>query len=478
MTEDIRMMISERRRADLKTLGPTLGAQVPYTRRVPLVSTETIVHNLSLILEVKRSSPSKGIIDENLDAVRQAGIYLSQGASVVSVLTEGHWFGGSLEDLMAVKEAYGNLAVLRKDFLLCKEDIEVSYAAGADLVLLIASLVDQSTLSSLYHLAISYGMTPIVEVHDRADIEKARPLEPLLTGINSRDLRSFRIDRLLPLQVKEELGYSGRCIYESGITGFESAHFASSHGFDALLIGESAVRDVSSISTIARGFAAGKTLVRKGDLFSRIATMRRIKRPLVKICGITREEDAVLAVESGADLLGFVFADSPRRCPEGLPERLQRLSVLKVAVIVTTDTDSADVIRVKELYASGLIDAIQVHGEPDKRFDTLPVYRALTIRQESDLERADLQVRVLLDAHHPDRSGRGRHRIDQLILQRASELMPLWIAGGIDEQNIVELVERFNPELVDVSSSVESRPGIKDPERLKGFFRTLKEARV
>lgn len=471
------MMIAERRKADLKRLGATLGVAVPHTRRVPLVSTESILHNLSLILEVKRSSPSRGMIDERLDAVAQAGIYQSEGASVVSVLTEGHWFGGSLEDLMAVKEAYGNLAVLRKDFLLCEEDIEVSYAAGADLVLLIASLLDERTLSSLYHLAISYGMTPIVEVHDRGDIEKARPLEPLLTGINSRDLRTFRIDRLLPLQVIQQLGYPSHCIYESGITGYESALFASSHGFDALLVGESAVRDHGSVKQIARGFSEGKRLHREADLFTRIAAKRQQRRPLVKICGITREEDALLAVESGADLLGFIFADSPRRCPEGLLERLQGLDVPKVAVIVTTDGDSPENSRLRELYTSGLIDAIQVHGKLDQSLPGIPFYRALTIRQESDLEKADTHVRVLLDAHHPDRSGRGRHRIDEGLLQKASGLMPLWIAGGIDENSIADLVERFDPELVDVSSSLESGPGIKDPERLKGFFERLKEAK-
>ena len=209
-----------------------------------------------LICEIKRRSPSRGAIAPGLDAVEQARRYAAAGVRAVSVLTEPDHFGGALADLIAVKAACPHLSVLRKDFLLDERDLEVSHRAGADAVLLLAACLSADELGRLYRHALALGMTPLVEVHDAADLARARAVRPLLTGINSRDLTTFEVDTTLPARLRPAVDWPTTLLFESGIHCAEDAAFARAAGFDGVLVGEAVVRRPELVAELLAVLAA------------------------------------------------------------------------------------------------------------------------------------------------------------------------------------------------------------------------------
>ena len=498
--------IAEHRRARIRSEGHGLASTPPERRQVPIVPFGTPAVRPTrpstwvspiLICEIKRRSPSAGEIAPGLDPLEQAGIYARAGVSHLSILTEEDHFGGSLNDLMAVKRRYPGLAVLRKDFLFDETDLEISLQCGADAVLLIAALHDAESLARLCRRAEALGLTPLVEVHDLDDIDKTRKARPALTGINSRDLATFRVDRLAPLALKGLVDWETRLVYESGVQSSEDARMAGNAGFSALLVGEAVVRRPSLIDELLAGAAQAAAVGPGTDFWGRVAGRlggrmpglpagRRSPdaralpqgpaRPLVKICGLTRAADAERAAALGADILGFVFAASPRRAEPALLRELRDLPVLKVGVAVSEEGT-----RLQHLVDEGLLDAVQLHGDEAPELCSslaFPYYKAVRLRQPADMEQA-LRFRcprVLADAWSPQaRGGTGRRIEDGLITAWAAR-QPLWLAGGIGPDNVGELVRRFSPELIDASSRLESEPGRKDPVRLEQFFGALARA--
>ncbi len=484
--------IAAQRRERVRREGPELGAALPPERRVPFVpflrdpggpgGGPLLRPGPALICEIKRRSPSRGDIAPGLDAVAQAGRYAGAGVRFLSVLTEEDHFGGSLADLRAVKERFPQLGLLRKDFLLDEADLETSARAGADAVLLLAALHDGPALRRLCRRARELGLEALVEVHDRLEVERAREARPALTGVNSRDLASFRVDPLLPLALRPSIDWETALVYESGVRGPEGVLLARSGGFDAVLVGEAAVRSPEGVAELAaalgsplasRGFWARLAARLAGRLDARPDTRpgAGARRPLVKICGLTRAQDARLAAGLGADLLGFVFAPSPRRAEPALLRELAGLDVLKVGVV----TEPQGTAQARELLAAGLLDALQLHGEEppeDCLAAGFPYYKALRLREPADVSRAGEYgcPRVLADAWSVGaRGGTGKRVPEELVGLLASE-RPLWLAGGLGPDNIREVVRRWNPELVDASSRLEARAGVKDRAALERFF--------
>jgi indole-3-glycerol phosphate synthase / phosphoribosylanthranilate isomerase len=477
-TQDIRQQIFQRRISRIRQEGPGLSSRIPDLRTVPLTASGDLFDRPQMICEIKRASPSKGLIDRRLDPVTQAGIYVKKGIRVVSVLTEEDHFHGSLDDLMQVKQAFPELAVLRKDFLCSTDDIDVSYRAGADLVLLIASLLTAEVCAQLYHHAAALGMGALVEVHSSEDIEKVRALAPKLTGINSRDLKSFTIDRLFPVRQRQLIDWSTTLVYESGIWEYEDAFFAGRQGFSAVLCGESVVRDPERISSISRGLQDGCNQSGNGDFWSAIAMRRRDPGPLVKICGITRDEDARMAVSLGADVIGFICAPSEREVTPGFIRRFKDLPVLKAAVVVHAAAEDPRYAASVELLEQGYIDVIQLHGdESPQRCSELthPYYKALRVHSADDVARITEYrcPRTLIDAYHPHLHGGTGRMIDQELVMQAAGLQRLWIAGGITPETVSSIVRSCEPELIDISSGVESGPGVKDHTRMSALFDAL-----
>ena len=468
------------RRRRVRAEGPALGETVPAQREqplVPLLAPRTPATPL-LVCEIKRRSPSRGALSPGLDAVQQARRYADAGVRAVSVLTEPDHFGGALADLTAVKAACPRLSVLRKDFLLDERDLEVSYRAGADAVLLLAACLSARELDTLYRRAVALGMTPLVELHDAADLAKARAAQPLLTGINSRDLTTFEVDTTLPAKLRPAVDWPTTLLFESGIHCAEDAAFARNAGFDGVLVGEAVVRRPQLVAELYQVLSAAGAASRRRPFWERVFAARHARRggggPLVKVCGITNRQDAELAMELGADLLGFILAPSPRRAQPEMIAQLADLPVTKVGVVVNDTSAAVPLLR------AGLLDAVQLHGDeqPEECYElAFPYYKALRLGSPADLaqERGYRCPRVLLDAFSPAVRGGSGRRVDAALLARraAARPAPLWLAGGITPDNVAAIAGAHRPELIDASSGLEAAPGRKDPDKLRAFFRHL-----
>jgi len=195
---------------------------------------------VAVIAEVKRSSPSKGALAAIADPAALAEDYEAGGASVISVLTEGRRFGGSLADLDAVR-ARVDVPLLRKDFIVSSYQLWEARAHGADLVLLIVAALEQEALVSLHERAVSLGMTPLVEVHDEAELERALAAEARVVGVNARDLKTLEVDRSVFGRLSPLMPEGVIKVAESGVRGpHDLLHYAA-HGADAVLVGEGVV---------------------------------------------------------------------------------------------------------------------------------------------------------------------------------------------------------------------------------------------
>jgi indole-3-glycerol phosphate synthase/phosphoribosylanthranilate isomerase len=461
--------IVEKRKALIRRSGFEMGVSVPEKRSVPLVPFLT---DPLLICEIKRKSPSKGDISLHLDAREQATLYHSKGIRNISVLTEPHYFAGSLSDLMTVKKAYPDIAVLRKDFLFSVEDIELSFRAGADAVLLIAAILEPDMLALMYTKAKLLGMEALVEVHSREDVKKAAGIQPTLTGINSRDLTTFAIDRIIPLQLKRHITWDTSLVFESGIHTEEDALLPMSAGFRGVLVGEAVVKNPGLIDALIRAFSK-----KRRRFWGRLY---RNPPPYVKICGITCEEDAYHAAEEGADMLGFnFFPRSPRKVEPALLKKIKNCDILKVAVVVTGPEKRKLEDDVNKLFTEGLIDAIQFHGDesPEDCFSmAFPYYKALQIKDSRDCERISTYrcPRVLIDAFSSSLHGGTGKKIPFALVEEAQKKLPLWLAGGMGPDTVTEVIRRFSPELIDASSRLEKAPGKKDPKIVKAFIKAVK----
>ena len=195
---------------------------------------------VKIIAEVKRSSPSRGALAEIADPAALALAYERGGASVISVLTEGRKFGGSLADLEAVRAAV-SLPVLRKDFIAEPYQVFEARASGADLVLLIVAALDQPTLRELYGLVGDLGMTPLVETHSADEVKRALDIGADVIGVNARDLSTFELDQDLFGRLAGELPDNVIRIAESAVkTPEDVAHYRRA-GADVVLVGEALV---------------------------------------------------------------------------------------------------------------------------------------------------------------------------------------------------------------------------------------------
>ena len=475
--EQVLTEIARTRRERIRHEGHALGITLPAERQGAVVP---FGRDPFVICEIKRRSPSRGAIAEQLDPVAQAARYVEAGVRSISVLTEEDNFGGSLEDLLRVKEAFPDVAVLRKDFLLDEEDIDVSWRAGADAVLLIAALLPPGRLAALHAHARARGLTALVEVHSRGEIEAIRPIAPSLVGINSRDLATFHVDRLLPVKLRPFIDWDCRTVFESGINSGADVSLAMNAGYDGVLVGEAVVRRPALIGEIIE---AQRNPGDAGKFWARLFAARQSESrlPLVKICGLTNAADVNAADALGANLLGFVFAESPRRADVALLRSLGATGAQKIGVVVlnrgATDLDP----RIVDLLAAGHLDALQLHGDESPEASAalgIPYYKALRLRTADDASltaRFD-SPRVLVDAFSAAARGGTGKVLSADLLASAAAAGPLWIAGGLGADNVREITQTYRPELVDVSSRLEAEPGRKDHAKMKSFFSEVSSA--
>ncbi|MFM8966253.1 MAG: indole-3-glycerol phosphate synthase TrpC [Actinomycetota bacterium] len=242
--EGVRLDEQSRRLSESELSERIAGAPRPKSVLEVLGSSQ-----LSMIAEIKRSSPSKGNLSEIPEPELLARIYEKSGAAVISVLTEERRFNGSLKDFALVRKEV-SLPMLRKDFMVSEYLIRESRAFGADLVLLIVAALSESELRDFHALAIELGMDVLVEIHDEVELERALTISPKILGVNARNLKTLDVDtssfdRLLPL-----IPGSIIKVAESGISTLDDARRARKAGADALLVGEALVRSPDPGNTI------------------------------------------------------------------------------------------------------------------------------------------------------------------------------------------------------------------------------------
>ncbi len=367
---------------------------------------------LAAIAEVKRRSPSAGDLRPGADPATLTAEFERAGAAAVSILVDER-FGGSVDDLRAARQAAG-LPLLAKGFFREPGDLAALREAGADAVLLLLRDLDDDEASLLMRTAQGLGLDAFVEAHDADELRRAVELGADPIGINARDLDTFAIDRRAQLELVESAPDDRVVVAESGIA-------ARAHGAEAELAGAQAV-------------LVGSALMRAPDPSAKLAEL--ISRPLVKVCGLTREEDVATASAAGADLAGFVLAEeTPRRAPRVLPVPETMLSV---AVHVGEVTDDR-------------ADLVQLYGRENghRSRDGVLLRRGRQVARVVDLPWLEE------DDEHLERARAAEGRIV--------------LAGGLSAENVGAAIERVRPWAVDASSSLETAPGIKDPARIRAY---------
>jgi indole-3-glycerol phosphate synthase len=206
-----------------------LGA-LQYTPRRP-----------ALIAEIKQRSPSRGQLAMQFDPFGLARLYTQNGARAISVLTDERYFGGSLEILKAIAALPARLPLLRKDFICEAYQLYEARAAGADAVLLIVAGLGENELRDLYIQAVELGLTPLVEVHTLEELEAGLKLNPVLIGINNRDLNTFEVNLETSLRLRPHVPDHVMLVAESGIHSWQDAAKLAQAGVDAILVGEALV---------------------------------------------------------------------------------------------------------------------------------------------------------------------------------------------------------------------------------------------
>jgi len=367
---------------------------------------------LGAIAEVKRRSPSAGDLRPGADPAELAKGFASAGAAAVSILVDDR-FAGSTADLVAARSA-SDVPLLAKGFFGTETELDELKEAGADAVLLLLRDLDDRRAAALLRHASALGLDALVEAHDSGELERAVRLGAEVIGLNARDLETFAIDRRGALDLVAAAPRDRLIVAESGIS-------ARAHGAAAELAGADAV-------------LVGSALMRASDPVAKLREL--LARPLVKVCGLTREEDVAVAVEAGADLVGFILArETPRRAPGVLavPD-----TVLSVAVFVGERGEAPS-------------DLVQLYARENG-------HRG----REGLLFRGDEEVAQVVD--------RAWQQADPGHLDRARAASGrVMLAGGLSPENVGEAIEAVGPWAVDASSSLEIAPGIKDHDRVRAF---------
>ena len=364
------------------------------------------------VAEFKRRSPSAGDLRPGGDVAEVAHSYEANGARAMSVLVDER-FAGSWDDLRTARAAT-TLPLLAKGFFSTGEHLRTAREAGADAVLLILRDLDDATCATLMREAEALGLETLVEAHDAGELARAATLNAPVIGVNARDLSTFRIDRDAQLALLARAPRDRIVVAESAIETRAQGALAELTGANAILV--------------------GSTLMRAADTGAKLAEL--ISRPLVKVCGLTRQDDVDVAVEAGADLVGFILAqESPRRTDALLDAPA---TVLRVAVFVGEEQETgADVVQ---LYA-------RENGHRSR---------------DGVLRRNGAQVASVVDLPW--------EQVDEDHLERARATAGrVMLAGGLGPENVRHAIETVQPWAVDSARSTERSPGVKDHDALRAW---------
>ena len=368
---------------------------------------------LGAIAEIKRRSPSAGDLRPDADPAAIAPAYADAGAAAISVLVDER-FGGTWDDLRAARAAT-TAPLLAKGFFSTEEHLRTAKEAGADAALLLLRDLDDGQTAHLMQVAAGLGLDTLVEAHDAGELDRGIALGARVLGVNARDLSTFTIDRAAQLALLARIPADRIVIAESGIQTRAQGAAAELAGADAVLV--------------------GSTLMRAADPAAKLAEL--LSRPLVKVCGLTREQDVAVAAEAGADLAGFVLVpESPRAATAVLPVPEGMLSVA---------------VWVGEAGAS------------DADFDQVHTVEEGTVRgREASLRREGREVARVLDLPW-EGTDPGHWRTAAEAEGR------IVLAGRLGPDNVRAAIAAVRPWAVDAASSLESAPGIKNHDKVRRY---------
>ncbi len=405
------------------------------------------------IMEVKRASPSEGALRAEADPTAIARAY-SGAADAISVLVDTPYFGGSYQDLRAVRAHYAG-PILAKDFVIDPRQVPEARACGADAVLVMLSVLDDAAAAEIIAEARRLGMDVLVEAHDEAEVRRAVALGAELIGINNRDLKTLKVD----LAVTERL-----------------AHLIPS---DRIVVAESGVSgraDVERLAPHADAFLVGSSLMRAPDP---ALAARALVHGRVKVCGLTDPHDAALAAECGATYLGLVMVpNTPRAVTLAEAERIAA-AVPGTALVGVFRNEQPE--RVADAAHALGLHAVQLHGREDAAYlaalrpalpATTEIWAAASVNGDIPPPRPGAD-RTLFDSAVAGQSGGTGRTFDWSRLRGRRDLPGGLLAGGLTPAN-ARAAAQVGAYALDVGSGVEMAPGHKDAGKLAAFFGALR----
>lgn len=424
--------------------------------------------DFNFICEVKKASPSKGIIAEHFPYLDIAKEYEVAGAAAISVLTEPDFFKGDKKYLQEIASTV-KIPVLRKDFIIDEYQIYQAKVWGASAILLICACLDVPTLTKFRELADSLGLSSLVEAHDENEVQMAIDCGARIIGVNNRNLKDFTVDVQNSVRLRNLVQDDVIFVSESGLETPEDIQVLRDNNIGVALMGETFMRSRNKVEKLA--YLYGPTYY----------------TPKVKMCGISKVETIPAVVEAKPDYMGLVFAPSKRQVTveqaEILVEELHKqcinhydTKVVKtVGVFVNETLDN--LVRIAD---TANLDAVQLHGDEDEAFiqslkerTNVEVWKAIQIRTAADTEKwidssADM---LLFDAYHKDERGGTGEVFDWSSLDAFER--PFMLAGGIDSTNVARAIRTVRPYGIDISSGIETN-GMKDDKKITAFTKIVK----
>lgn len=426
--------------------------------------------DFNFICEVKKASPSKGIIAEHFPYLEIAKEYEVAGAAAISVLTEPDFFKGDKKYLQEIASTV-KIPVLRKDFIIDEYQIYQAKVWGASAILLICACLDVPTLTKFRGLADSLGLSSLVEAHDEHEVQMAIDCGARIIGVNNRNLKDFTVDVQNSVRLRNLVQDDVIFVSESGLETPEDIQVLRDNNIGVALMGETFMRSPNKVEKLA--YLYGPTYY----------------TPKVKMCGISKVETIPAVVEAKPDYMGLVFAPSKRQVTvdqaKTLVEELHKQytkrynngaeqsnndEIKTVGIFVNETLDNLVTIATEVN-----LDAVQLHGDEDEAFiqslkerTNVEVWKAVQIRSAVDAaawidSSADM---LLFDAYHKDERGGTGEVFDWSCLDEFER--PFMLAGGIDSTNVARAIRTVRPYGIDISSGIETE-GVKDDEKIKAF---------
>lgn len=447
--------------------------------------------DFNFICEVKKASPSKGIIAEHFPYLDIAKEYEVAGAAAISVLTEPDFFKGDKKYLQEIASTV-KIPVLRKDFIIDEYQIYQAKVWGASAILLICACLDVPTLTKFRELADSLGLSSLVEAHDEHEVQMAIDCGARIIGVNNRNLKDFTVDVQNSVRLRNLVQDDVIFVSESGLETPKDIQVLRDNNIGVALMGETFMRSPNKVEKLA--YLYGSTYY----------------TPKVKMCGISKVETIPAIVEAKPHYMGLVFAPSKRQVTveqaktlvDELHKQYEKIyGTPAVSMNSKTEKDSnglgkentiSEAIKTVGVFVNETLDnlvaiankvnldAVQLHGDEDEAFIrslkeriNVEVWKAVQIRSASDAETwidssADM---LLFDAYHKDERGGTGEVFDWSCLDEFER--PFMLAGGIDSTNVARAIRTVRPYGIDISSGIET-DGMKDNDKIKAFINVVK----